>query len=243
MVDERLDQVEIESDEGLRTFNLYGDTAEARHRLDNLVEGDLQIEFLGGRNGKQDIEGKAELTVLEEAENYTIAEIDYNQDSDNEEYIEGPESHGPSLVPSMPEAADSSTTENDTSSDEKPLLQTRGGENFMTDHAYNDQDESLAEMLEEHEHFSTQMVHGAARLERNGVDAIDALESTMEEYREDSMEKMEAVEDYLSHNKEEVLDVVNQVVSDVYDRIDDVDLSDRGDLTSQTQDTVYDILN
>lgn len=116
-----------------------------------------------------------------------------------------------------------------------------GGEQEMTDEDYNQQDSTLAGVLSRHDEYSRDLVHQAARLERQGVDLIDEVADQREEYRESGMNKMQAVQSYLDHNVDKKLNEIEDLMSSLQNKVDNTDTSNRGNLTTNVEDTVNNI--
>lgn len=118
---------------------------------------------------------------------------------------------------------------------------SKGGDNTMTDQEYNELEDTLAGTIENHDEYSTELVHAAARLEREGVDLMDELEDKVEEYRDEGMTTMQAVQGYLDHNMDQKLGEVEDLMDSLYQKVDSIDTSDRGNLNGAVVDQVESI--
>jgi hypothetical protein len=110
-------------------------------------------------------------------------------------------------LPSNDESVLKAYTQNHSSNDNK------GGDNSkMTDDLYNNQLNTLAGKLNEMDEYSTEVVHAAARLERQSENVLDAAEDLIDEYRETGINVQRGVQSWVDEqlSKLEGVDAAQQ---------------------------------
>jgi len=117
-------------------------------------------------------------------------------------------------LPSDNESILKDNNQNQTSNNSK------GGDNTMTDDAFDNQLRTLAGKMNEMDEYSTEVVHAAARLERQEGSTLDAAAELIDEYRETGIDVQRGVQSWMDEQKGK-LQGVNSALQGTKDDLDD----------------------
>jgi hypothetical protein len=97
---------------------------------------------------------------------------------------------------------------------------SKGGDNKMTDDAYDNQLRTLAGKMNEMDEYSTEVVHAAARLEREADNVLDAAGDLIDEYRETGINVQRGVQSWIDEQRGK-LQGVDSALEGTQDDFDD----------------------